>query len=125
MFLLIVIFHFQKVAIFDCVGLTTHQEASEVLLSTCERRVKSLAPLFQTSPISPPSQSPSGEALAKALAPSPVKRNLSRFGKENLSTQSAVNEIQQKIVFLRELGLSKQTFLKGQCKSDFYDAYFF
>ena len=66
------LFHRQKMEVLGCVGLVTHSKSSAVLLNDCLRRIKMLSPLddaeaqqnVEELPIKP-----SGDQLAKALAP--------------------------------------------------------
>ncbi|KAF2351148.1 hypothetical protein FHG87_018097 [Trinorchestia longiramus] len=90
-----------KLAIFECVGLVTHDTAGEVLYGNCERRVRVLHPLLTppTSPSPPLTLTNSGEQLALAVAP----KNISQ---KRLLEQP--HDLLKKTAFFQEIGLKKQ-----------------
>ena len=109
------LFHRQKMEVLGCVGLVTHSKSSAVLLNDCLRRIKMLSPLddaeaqqnVEELPIKP-----SGDQLAKALAPGnnilPCVEQQCIYSKEK--------QIPQKVSFLNDIGLHKQSLNQAQCK---------
>lgn len=124
-------------AIFECVGLVTHEKASEVLFTGCERRVRILNPLFESPPSSPSSSPPpiltdSGEQIASALAPPSQLPNWRPIKSEDASFDSVAalgvtasyppfsqDDYPQKLNFLNELDLTKQHPVEAHSESYF------
>ena len=57
-------------AIFESIGLVTHETANSVLLQSCERRVNLFQPLYCRSPSPTLAHTDSSETIALSIAPS-------------------------------------------------------